>query len=266
MDMLPLVEFNERHNLTFRDLSLLQQAFVHRSFVNEQSPDAPDRLQDNERLEFLGDSVLSFVVSDHLYTAYPEAKEGVLTHLRTVVVRREALAKLAQELEMGSLLLVGIGEEESGGRTRLATLCAAFEALVGALFMDQGIEKVRAFLMPRILSLLADIEPQTTPKDPKSRFQEWSQRNLGITPRYRVVDSSGPDHARLFVSQVTLKGEPVGIGTGRSKQDASQAAAATALYRAGEYAPEYVADEDLEEKYNMREPWELEAVAAPAPG
>lgn len=260
-----LDEFNARYDLTFRDLSLLQQAFVHRSYVNEQPADTQHRLEDNERLEFLGDSVLGFVVSEHLYNAYPEAKEGALTHLRTVVVRREALAALAQEMEIGAYLLVGVGEEESGGRSRLATLCAAFEALVGAIFMDQGIDKVRAFLMPRIRKVLANIEPQTTPKDAKSRFQEWAQRNLGATPRYKVVDWSGPDHARMFVSQVSLKGEPIGIGVGHSKQDASQAAAAMALFRVAQPAPEYVANEELETVYGLNGPYALEVVES-APG
>jgi len=256
MDRPPLDEFDARYNLTFHNPSLLQQAFVHRSYVNEQSPDSPNRLEDNERLEFLGDSVLGFVVSEHLYSAYPEAKEGALTHLRTVVVRREALAQLAQEMEIGKMLLVGVGEEESGGRTRLATLCAAFEALVGALFIDQGVDKAREFLMPHVAHLLANIEPQTTPKDPKSRFQEWAQQNFGATPRYKVVDWSGPDHARLFVSQVSLKGEPIGVGTGHSKQDASQAAAALALHRMGEVAPEYAPNADLEAQYEMTEPYQ----------
>lgn len=265
MDIPSLVEFDAHHNLNFHNLALLQQAFVHRSYVNEQAADAPIRLEDNERLEFLGDSVLGFVVSEHLYSAYPLAKEGGLTHLRTVVVRREALASLAQKLEIGKYLLVGVGEEESGGRARLATLCAAFEALVGALFMDQGIDKVRAFLMPHILQLLANIEPQTTPKDPKSRFQEWAQRNLGATPRYKVVDWSGPDHARLFVSQVSLKGEAIGVGTGHSKQDASQSAAAQALYRMGEAAPEYTPNPAVEAEYNLTEPY-VGVISEPVPG
>lgn len=252
-----LDEFDARYSLHFRDRGLLQQAFVHRSFVNEQTPGA-DRLEDNERLEFLGDSVLGFIVSDYLYRQFPGSKEGALTHLRTVVVRRETLAQLAQEMGMGELLLVGVGEEESGGRSRLATLCACFEALIGALFMDQGIEATRTFLLPRVSALLQNVEPQLTPKDPKSRFQEWAQRTWGVTPRYKVVESFGPDHAKQFISLVSVKAEQLGIGTGHSKQDASQAAAASALFRVGESSPEYVGNPELEAKYSLDVPFSLE--------
>lgn len=245
-----LDEFDARYSLNFINRGLLQQAFVHRSFVNEQTQGGV-WLEDNERLEFLGDSVLGFIVSDYLYRQFPASKEGALTHLRTVVVRRETLAQLAQEMGMGEMLLVGVGEEESGGRTRLATLCACFEALVGALFMDQGIEATSNFLLPRVARLLKDIEPQLTPKDPKSRFQEWAQRTWGVTPRYKVVESFGPDHAKQFVSLVSVRAEHLGIGTGHSKQDASQAAAASALHRVGESAPEYAPLPELEAKYSL---------------
>lgn len=265
MDQSSLEAFDARHHLNFRNPSLLRQAFVHRSYVNEQVAGNGEWLYDNERLEFLGDSVLGFVVSDYLYHTYPHALEGALTHLRTVVVRREALAKLAQQMHIGDLLLVGVGEEESGGRTRLATLCAAFEALVGAIYLDQGVDKVREFLLPRVQELLANIEPQTTPKDPKSRFQEWAQRTLGVTPRYRVIESFGPDHAKQFISQVSVKGEAIGVGLGPSKQDASQAAAAMALYRVGELSPEFVDSSELATRFNMTESVQF-PIADSAPG
>ncbi len=245
--------FDARHNLTFRNLQLLRQAFVHRSYYNEHAA-ADASLADNERLEFLGDSVLGFVVSDVLYRRYPEAREGTLTHLRTLLVRRDALAQMATDMGMGDLLLLGIGEQESGGRLRLATLCACFEALVGALFIDQGLDKVREFLSPRIDAFLGGMQLGTMSKDPKSRFQEWAQRTKNHTPRYKVVEQQGPDHAKTFITVVSVKGEPMGVGAGQSKQDASQAAAAAALARAGQFAPEYVPNPELEARHNLLPP------------
>jgi ribonuclease-3 len=248
MDSTRLDQFDAEQRLHFRDRTLLQQAFVHRSYLNEQiNNDAS--LADNERLEFLGDSVIGFVVSDLLYRRFPTAREGELTHLRTMLVRRETLAALAMRMEMGSLLLLGVGEEDSGGRHRPATLCACFEALVGALFLDQGLDKVRDFITPAVEAVLAPMRLSLMPKDPKSRFQEWAQRTINTTPRYRVVDQSGPDHLKTFITVVTLKNEVMGVGKGNSKQDASQAAAASALYRAGEDAPEHVPDAEIEARW-----------------
>jgi ribonuclease-3 len=252
MDSTRFDAFDAQYNLHFQDRTLLQQAFVHRSYFNEQVANNVG-LADNERLEFLGDSVLGFVVSDLLYRRFPSAREGELTHLRTMLVRRETLAALAISMKMGDLLLLGVGEEESGGRNRPATLCACFEAVVGALFMDQGLDAVRAFLVPRIEALLAPMHVSMMPKDPKSRFQEWAQSSLNVTPRYRVVDQSGPDHLKSFITVVTLKGEPMGVGRGNSKQDASQAAAASALARAGEDAPEHIPDPELEAAWLVAE-------------
>jgi ribonuclease-3 len=249
----PIKEFDALHNLSFNDLALLQQAFVHRSYLNEQVG-SHSELADNERLEFLGDSVLGFVVSELLYRRFPAAQEGELTHLRTVLVRRETLARLASEMEVGRFLLLGIGEEESGGRKRTATLCAAFEALVGAVFLDQGLDGVRRMLLPQVDTILAGMAPDVMPKDPKSRFQEWAQRTYSFTPRYKVVDHFGPDHAKTFVTLVTVRNEPLGVGQGPSKQDASQAAAATALHRMGEESPEYVQNAVLEVKYGLVPP------------
>ena len=256
--------FDAQHNLGFADRSLLQQAFVHRSYMNEHAPE-DETLADNERMEFLGDSVLGFVVSDMLYARYPEAPEGTLTHLRTLLVRRETLAQLAIELDLGSQLLLGVGEEASGGRYRLATLCACFEAVVGAIFLDRGLESVRAFALPRMRAILDGMEVNVMPKDPKSRFQEHAQRSLGYTPRYKVVESQGPDHAKVFATIVSVKGVPKGVGAGLSKQDASQAAAAMALVRAGQHAPEYTPDLELEARHGFGPVPEEEHVDAPTP-
>lgn len=239
------VQFEEATQLRFRNRSLLVQALTHRSYVNELSLTAP--MADNERLEFIGDAILSFVVSDVLYRRFPELQEGGLTKLRSVLVRREALARFATRLSLGDGVLVGRGEAESGGRQRLSLLCDTFEAIVGAIYLDQGLDAARAFLDPLLQEELQRAQDdRSLTRDPKSRLQEWSQAELGFTPRYRIVASQGPDHRKMFVAQVSLGGKPVGVGRGLSKQDSSQAAAAMALYRLSLNAPEYVVDEEAE--------------------
>ncbi len=242
-------EFEHAQGINFRDKELLQRAFVHRSYVNEQG--ALDGLQDNERLEFLGDSLLSYVVSEELYRRYPEYQEGQLTSIRSALVRRETLARLAQAMEMGEFLLLGHGEEESGGRLRTATLCAVFEAVVGAIYMDQNIEAVRHFVLPLMLDELERVEHVALEKDPKSRLQEYVQSTFNVTPRYRMAEASGPDHAKTFVMKVMVGDKIYGVGTGHSKQEATQQAAAMALANLGQYAPEYKADPELVERFGL---------------
>lgn len=244
MEVRSTEEFEEKQQISFNDKSLLKRAFVHRSYLNEAGDGFA--LSDNERLEFLGDAVLGFVTSELLFARYPQHQEGELTNLRAALVRREALARLARQLSLGEYLLLGHGEEESGGRTRPATLCATFEAVIGAIYLDQGIEAVRRFLAPRLRSELSRVAKRALAKDPKSRLQEWVQSEMGNTPRYRTVDSIGPDHARTFTVQVSVEKRPYGVGKGRSKQEAAQAAAAMALHRLGQNAPEYTEDAELE--------------------
>jgi ribonuclease-3 len=236
--------FEERTGVRFRDRTLLQRAFIHRSFVNENGVE--EGLSDNERLEFLGDALLSYVVSEELFRRYPEYQEGSLTSIRSALVRRETLARLAMHLSLGEYLLLGHGEEESGGRERPATLCAVFEALVGAMYMDQGIDMVRSFVLPLMLAELERVQHQALEKDPKSRLQEFVQSTFGVTPRYRTAESTGPDHAKTFVMKVTIGDKIRGVGAGHSKQEATQQAAAMALYRLGQYAPEYTPNQELE--------------------
>jgi ribonuclease-3 len=253
------MDFTERHpvedqlKLTFHDRGLLQRVFIHRSYLNELPPGSTDLL-DNERLEFLGDVVLSFVVSEHLYQLFPEKQEGDLTNLRAALVRRETLAKLAQQLSLGDFLLLGHGEEESGGRTRAATLCAVFEALVGAIYLDQGIPALRTVILSIMEKQIDRMRDSVHQKDPKSRLQEWVQSTMGYTPRYKLVQSIGPDHAKFFVMLVNVNSIPRGVGSGRSKQDATQRAAAMALYRFGQPAEEYQPDAGLEAQYNLTLP------------
>ncbi|HUW08949.1 MAG TPA: ribonuclease III [Anaerolineae bacterium] len=214
--------------LAFRDKSLLIRALTHRSYLNEHPESLVD---DNERLEFLGDAVLDFMVGEFVFDRFPDLAEGDLTNLRAALVRREALARFALQLELGSYLRMGRGEAESGGQERPATLCAAFEALVGALYLDQGLDRVRDFLLPLIEPELQLAQHEALAKDAKSRLQEWSQKELHATPKYRTVAEVGPDHAKEFTVEVSVGNQPYGSGVGPSKQIAAQAAAAAALAR-----------------------------------
>lgn len=212
----------------FADKTLLQRALTHRSYLNE-FPDFPQT--DNERLEFLGDAVLGFLVAAYLYHRFPEQQEGFLTALRSVVVRRDTLADLAQQLNLGHYLLMGHGEVESGGRERAATLSAAFEALIGALYLDQGLPAVEYLLRPLVDTVLEQIQGQSHYKDPKSRLQEAAQSSFQVTPHYQTVNAEGPDHKKVFTVQVLLGGEVYGAGVGHSKRKAEQLAAENALAR-----------------------------------
>lgn len=226
--MTQLAELEEKLGFSFSDKSLLQRALVHRSYLNEH-PDFP--LEDNERLEFLGDAVLGFITGEYLYHRFPELAEGPLTSLRSALVRRETLARFAQRLELGRHLFMGLGESASGGRERPATLCAAFEALVGAIYLDQGLGEAQCFIEslagPEAIQTLRE----QSDKDYKSRLQELAQEKFRRTPRYTAVTAQGPDHARQFTVEVTIDGQPFGQGTGASKQQAAQQAAQAALRR-----------------------------------
>jgi ribonuclease III len=236
--------------LEFHDHTLLQRAFIHRSYLNELLDEHED-LSDNERLEFLGDAVLSYVVSERLYALFPIENEGDLTNLRSALVRRETLARLAVELQLGDYLFLGHGEEESGGRTRPATLCGTFEALLGAVYLDLGIEAVKQAVFTLLDKDIARLQAATHTKDPKSRLQEHAQATFNFTPRYKVAESIGPDHAKHFVMLVLVNGRAWGVGQGRSKQEAAQQAAAMALHRAHQLAPEYVPNAELEARHPL---------------
>lgn len=236
--------------IRFRDASLLERAFIHRSFLNELLDDNAE-LVDNERLEFLGDTVLGYLVSERLYHLFPDQQEGDLTNMRSALVRRETLARLASDLRLGAHLKLGHGEEESGGRTRPATLCAVFEALVGAVYLDQGTETAKQVIFRLLDHDIKRLQATTHTKDPKSRLQEYIQAQEGMTPRYRVAEAIGPDHAKHFIMTVQVNGRPRGIGEGRSKQEAAQQAAAMALHRAGLEAAEYAPNPQLELRHGF---------------
>jgi ribonuclease-3 len=214
--------------LIFRDKTLLQRALTHRSYVNENA-DFP--LEDNERLEFLGDAVLDFVTAEYLYHRFPEMREGQLTSLRAALVRTETLAHFASVIGLGHHIHLGRGEEENDGRTRPAILCDCYEALIGALYLDQGLEVTSAFVIQAVKPAIPQILEDETDKDAKSLLQELSQKHRRITPVYRTVAERGPDHAKEFTVAAIIGRETYGSGVGHSKQAAAQAAAQAALAR-----------------------------------
>jgi ribonuclease-3 len=214
---------------SFHDPSLLIRALTHRSYVNEHA----DVNEDNERLEFLGDAVLDFVAGAFLYHRFPEQREGGLTRLRAALVNTEQLARFATALDLGSLLRLGKGEAESGGRKRQTLLADAFEAVMGAYYLDSGLEAVRSFVEPMFAESADNILLTESDIDAKSLFQEWAQAKLLQTPRYTTTAVSGPDHSREYTIDVLVGGEVYGTGTGPSKQAATQAAARVALHKVG---------------------------------
>lgn len=220
----------ERLGLELERRELLISALTHRSYLNED-PDHP--YPDSERLEFLGDAVLGFLAGEYLYQAFPEAREGQLTFMRAALVNAEALARLAGRIGLGPLLLLSRGEAASGGRSRPALLSAAFEALVGAIFLDRGLEVTRSFVQGLIAEEVEELANGSLEKDAKSLLQERVQARWQITPHYRTVEERGPDHAREFTVEVLIGGQRFGQGSGRSKQAAEQAAARQALATLG---------------------------------
>lgn len=209
----------------FHDPNLLLRALTHRSYVNEHPE---DEVGDNQRLEFLGDAVLDFVAGAWVYHRYPDFDEGRMTRLRASLVRTETLARLARQVGVGEALRLGHGEEEAGGRKRDANLCDAFEAIIGALYLDGGLAVAENFVAPLIGPVAEATLAAEADLDAKSRLQEWSQAELGLTPRYRIVAEQGPDHAKTFVAEVLLGKRVMGRGSGRSKQAAEQSAAQAA--------------------------------------
>lgn len=214
---------NERLGLSFSNLSLLTRALTHRSYVNEDQSAS----EDNERLEFLGDAVLDFIVGEWVYHRFPEMPEGSLTKIRSSLVRNDRLAELARQLDLGAALRLGRGERASGGHRRDNLLGSAFEALLGALYLDAGLEKVKAFVTPLLNQMREAVMEEIN--DPKSQLQEITQSMRLGTPRYRVVHTSGPDHARIYEVEAEIAGEVQGRGSGTSKSSAEQAAARDAL-------------------------------------
>lgn len=209
----------------FSNKSLLFRALTHRSYINEH----PEALEDNERLEFLGDAVLDFLVGAWLYNHFPEMAEGGLTRLRAALVGNEQLAHFAHQIGLGEVLRLGKGEEDSGGSNRPALLGSTFEALIGALYLDQGIRAVMEFMEPFLKTSSEQILLERKDQDPKSLLQEWAQSQGHGTPYYRTSLTSGPDHDKIFEVEVLIRGKVYGRGSGHSKQAAAKAAARSVL-------------------------------------
>ena len=211
--------------ISFRQVSLLEQAFVHRSYLNE-NPDFD--LPDNERLEFLGDAILNFIVAERLYREFPKLPEGDLTEIRASLVCRDTLAEVASALRLGAWLLLGQGEETSGGRTKQSNLANAMEALIGAIYLDQGLATARKFIFRQLKPELRKIRAGKMAPNYKALVQELIQGQKKPAPVYRLVETTGPDHNKEFTAEILVDGEALGRGSGKSKKAAESQAARAA--------------------------------------
>jgi ribonuclease-3 len=210
----------------FKSRATLREAFVHRSYLNENPADG---LESNERLEFFGDAVLSYVVAERLFRDCPTCTEGDLTEWRGHLVRRDSLANFARKLGLGAYLLLGRGEETAGGRDRPANLAGLFEAIVGAIAIDRGLSQARKFILDAIGDEIRNLNRRPTPIDPKSRLQEVVQARWQRAPSYRTVHEEGPEHRKVFTVEVSVLGQVLASGVGLSKQEAERQAAGRAL-------------------------------------
>lgn len=228
-EKMTLQEMAQSLHLKFNDLHLFRRALIHRSYVNEH----PEVLQDNERLEFLGDAVLDFLVGAWLYHHFPEMAEGGLTRMRSALVKNQQLADFSRQIGLGSLLLLSRGEIEGGGRDRDLLLGSSFEALIGAIFLDQGIPAVHKFVIPLLETGSRQILADQMDFHPKSILQEWVQSQALGKPQYRTVSSDGPEHEKTFTIEVLVNGQICGTGQGSNKRNAAKRAARAALNRIG---------------------------------
>jgi ribonuclease-3 len=224
-----VVEFSDRIGLKFQNQGLLRRAFTHRSYLNEHR----EVLEDNERLEFLGDAVLDFLVGAWLYNHFPEMAEGQLTRMRAALVGNQQLAEFARQLDLGAVMLLGKGEMENRGNERAGLLGSTFEALIGAIFLDGGIDAVRIFTEPLLNTAVRQVLMLGRDYDAKSMLQEWSQAEGLGTPYYHIVSTSGPDHEKCFEIEVIINEVVYGRGSGSSKQAAAKKAAQAALEMIG---------------------------------
>jgi len=223
-------ELMKRIGIPFVDVLLLSRALTHRSYLNEN----PEAIEDNERLEFLGDAVLDFLVGEWLYNRFPEMEEGELTQMRSALVQTNQLAIFTKLLGIEKAVRLGKGEYKSGGTLRNTLLCDVFEAFVGALFLDSGIEQVKTFIYPMLEDAAIEIIENHKNEDSKSKLQEWAQANGYATPKYLTTNVKGPDHEKIFEIEVKINNKIMGIGVARSKQSAEKIAAQYALKKIAE--------------------------------
>jgi len=219
-------KLEEKLGLEFKNKDLLTQAFVHRSYLNE-NPEFG--LSNNERLEFLGDAILEHVVTEYLFLNYPKKAEGELTSLRAALVNTKMLSKVAQDMGFNEFLLLSAGEIKENGRARQYILADSFESFIGSLYLDQGIDICKDLIQKHLIKELPRVIEEGLFRDSKSTFQEKSQEKIGITPTYSVLKDWGPDHEKTFVVGVYLKDELIAEGQGSSKQEAEEKAAEKAL-------------------------------------
>ena len=224
--MSDLQSIEDELGVSFKNKELLKLAFVHSSYINENPGVLPES---NERLEYLGDAILGLAVAHELYRRYPTKQEGDLTNLRSALVRGDTLAEVAQSLNLGEYLVMGVGEDAGGGRERRSNLAAVFEALVGAVLEDRCYEAAEAFVLKVLARQLDSVEELGRAKNAKSALQELLQGRGMSPPTYQVVDMTGKDHTRTFTSEVLIDGKVMGRGTGRRKALSEQEAAAEAL-------------------------------------
>ncbi len=222
-----LMEFQENVGIKFDDINLLNVSLAHSSYVNEILSD----MQDNEKLEFLGDSVLALIVNEYLYNKYPEKLEGQLSKLKSIVVSEHSLAEIARSIDLGKYLLLGKGERQYGGAERSAILADAMEAVLGAYYLDSGLEKAREFILPHIIKELNKINKNEHKKDYKTSLQLFVQQKYKSCPLYKTIKEEGPDHNKIFYVNVYIENEEYGMGNGNNKKSAQQRAAKDALKR-----------------------------------
>lgn len=224
------IQFAERIGIAVNNTNLFVEAMTHRSYLNEHKAHP---VPHNERLEFLGDAVLELVVTERLFADFPERPEGELTALRAALVNSEMLAKIGRELGIEPFLLMSRGEAKDTGRARSFLIANSVEALIGALYLDQGYEAAKEFIVCHVLTRIDEVLQAKLYTDAKSRFQEIAQEKMSITPQYRVLRESGPDHDRRFVAGVFIGDELIAEGEGLSKQEAQREAAKAALTKKG---------------------------------
>lgn len=221
-----LSKLQERVNFTWRNPELLRQALIHSSYTYENKG---KETRDNERLEFLGDAVLEVIISDYYYQLFPHNSEGELTKMRALTVCEPSLAIVARRLGLGSFLLLGRGEDRSGGRERPSILADAFEALLGSIYIDAGLEEARRVALQELADIINDIKTGQMTRDYKTDLQEKLQRKAADPIVYKIIDETGPDHDKIFTAAVEYRGKRMGWGSGKSKKDAEQQAAKMAL-------------------------------------
>lgn len=217
-------------NITFKNKDLLRQAFTHRSYINEHKNSS---FEHNERLEFLGDAVLELATTSFLFKKYPKRNEGELTSFRAALVNTNTLSEVASKLGFNDFLLLSKGESKDTGRARQYILADTFEAMIGAIYLDQGYDAADAFINTNLLGMTDDIVKTGSWIDAKSYFQEKSQEILSVTPLYETIQEEGPDHNKYFTVAVKIKDETIATGKGKSKQEAEQEAARSALEKKG---------------------------------